>query len=51
LTLASVHPFLDGRGSTPAELVDVVLEGALRRPEAACVPPSIEPADPTSRGK
>ncbi len=32
LTLSSVHPMLDGRESSPSELVDVVLEGALRRP-------------------
>ena len=46
LTLASVHPFLEGRTSSAAELVDVVLEGALRR---SPVHPS--PVNPTSRGK
>jgi AcrR family transcriptional regulator len=35
LTLSSVHPMLDGLDSTAAELVDVVLEGALARPDAA----------------
>jgi hypothetical protein len=34
LTLSSVHPMLDGQDSTAAELVDVVLEGALSRPGA-----------------
>jgi AcrR family transcriptional regulator len=33
LTLSSVHPMLDGQESTAQELVDVILEGALRRPE------------------
>ena len=35
LTLSSVHPMLDGQDSTAAELVDVVLEGALARPAAS----------------
>jgi AcrR family transcriptional regulator len=57
LTLSSVHPMLDGQDSTAAELVDVVLEGALaRRPGA---PPGRRPASPagpatashSSRGK
>ncbi|WP_157598572.1 TetR/AcrR family transcriptional regulator [Phycicoccus sp. Root101] len=33
LTLSSVHPMLHHQGSSPQELVDVILEGALRRPE------------------
>jgi AcrR family transcriptional regulator len=32
LTLSSVHPMLDGEDSGALELVDVILEGALRRP-------------------
>lgn len=32
LTLSSVHPMLDGDASTPEQLVDVLLEGALTRP-------------------
>jgi AcrR family transcriptional regulator len=32
LTLSSVHPMLDGDNSTPEQLVDVLLEGALTRP-------------------
>jgi AcrR family transcriptional regulator len=32
LTLSSVHPMLDARTSSAAELVDLVLNGALRRP-------------------
>lgn len=31
LTLSSVHPMLGGQASTPEELVDVLLEGALDR--------------------
>ncbi len=42
LTLSSVHPMLEGQDSTAAELVDVVLEGALARPGAPT---------PTPRGK
>ncbi|WP_344192081.1 TetR/AcrR family transcriptional regulator [Pedococcus aerophilus] len=33
LTLSSVHPMLHHGDSTPQDLVDVILEGALRRPE------------------
>lgn len=32
LTLSSVHPMLGGEASGPEELVDVLLEGALKRP-------------------
>lgn len=32
LTLSSVHPMLGGEASSPEELVDVLLEGALVRP-------------------
>ena len=32
LTLSSVHPMLDGESSSPEQLVDVLLEGALARP-------------------
>ncbi len=32
LTLSSVHPLMGGRDHSPAELVDIVLEGALLRP-------------------
>lgn len=32
LTLSSVHPMLDGDPSSPEQLVDVLLEGALTRP-------------------
>ena len=35
LTLASVHPMLEGTGASAAELVDVILDGARRRPDAA----------------
>lgn len=38
LTLSSVHPMLDGQPATPIELVDVVLEGALARPETGSRP-------------
>lgn len=34
LTLSSVHPMLDAQPATALELVDVVLDGALARPEA-----------------
>ena len=33
LTLSSVHPMLDGQDSTALELVDVILQGALQRPD------------------
>lgn len=39
LTLSSVHPMLDGQDSTPQELVDVVLDGALLRLEPATASP------------
>jgi len=45
LTLSSVHPMLDAKTSSPAELVDVVLNGALVHP------PSDTPADRTPGGK
>jgi AcrR family transcriptional regulator len=46
LTLSSVHPMLDGQDSTALELVDVILHGALRRPD------NPHPTDRTaSRGK
>ncbi len=32
ITLSSVHPMLHHQGSSAQELVDVILEGALRRP-------------------
>jgi AcrR family transcriptional regulator len=61
LTLSSVHPMLDGSDATASELVDVVLEGALRRPTtrgttpqtAADTTPGAAPkaAPRTSRGK
>ena len=56
LTLSSVHPMLDGQDSTAEELVDVVLEGALARPEASparCPTPSAGPATAShsTRGK
>ena len=35
LTLSSVHPMLGGKPSTPEELVDVLLEGALARSTTA----------------
>jgi AcrR family transcriptional regulator len=41
LTLSSVHPMLGGERSTPEELVDVLLDGALARP--AAVVPSTPP--------
>ena len=41
LTLSSVHPMLDGQDATALELVDVVLEGALKRPDTT----------PRARGK
>jgi AcrR family transcriptional regulator len=46
LTLASVHPFLEGRTTTASELVDIVLEGALRRS-----PGTTPPVQPPRRGK
>ena len=63
LTLSSVHPMLDGQDSTAAELVDVVLEGALARPSTSTgsttattrnspgTPPTPTGAARTSRGK
>jgi AcrR family transcriptional regulator len=54
LTLSSVHPMLDGQDSTAAELVDVVLEGALARPTSPPVPTattSRTSGSRTSRGK
>ena len=47
LTLSSVHPMLGGQPSTPGELVDVLLEGALDRaavPTAAISPATVSPA-------
>ncbi|GAA4118951.1 TetR/AcrR family transcriptional regulator [Knoellia locipacati] len=41
LTLSSVHPMLGGESSTPEELVDVLLEGALDR---TALPPATTPA-------
>lgn len=50
LTLSSVHPMLDGDASTPEQLVDVLLEGALSRPTAATSPKTTPQATPkTSR--
>ncbi|HET8766073.1 MAG TPA: TetR/AcrR family transcriptional regulator [Pedococcus sp.] len=34
ITLSSVHPMLHHQGSSAQEIVDVILEGALRRPDA-----------------
>ena len=51
LTLSSVHPMLDGQDSTASELVDVVLEGALRPPDRPECPPSTATASRTTRGK
>jgi AcrR family transcriptional regulator len=54
LTLSSVHPMLDGQDSTAAELVDVVLEGALARPTSPPLPTattSRTSSSRTSRGK
>ena len=54
LTLSSVHPMLDGQESTALELVDVILEGALRRPDTADRPDGTRPTGnrrTTSRGK
>jgi AcrR family transcriptional regulator len=59
LTLSSVHPMLDGQDSTAAELVDVVLEGALARPgyppaspaATASAPARPATASHSSRGK
>ena len=45
LTLSSVHPMLDAKTSSPAELVDVVLNGALVHA------PSDAPANRTPGGK
>ncbi|MFC7490020.1 MULTISPECIES: TetR/AcrR family transcriptional regulator [unclassified Knoellia] len=47
LTLSSVHPMLDGDSSTPEQLVDVLLEGALDRAPARAA--AVEPAAPTAR--
>lgn len=38
LTLSSVHPMLDGESSSPEQLVDVLLEGALARPRTPKTP-------------
>ncbi|MFW5468411.1 TetR/AcrR family transcriptional regulator [Knoellia sp. CPCC 206435] len=46
LTLSSVHPMLGGTPSTPEELVDVLLEGALSRSTAA--PPTAPPTASTT---
>jgi AcrR family transcriptional regulator len=46
LTLASVHPFMEERPTSAAEVVDIVLQGALRRS-----PTAIPHIVPTSRGK
>lgn len=54
LTLSSVHPMLDGQESTALELVDVILEGALRRPDTADRSGGTRPTGhrrTTSRGK
>jgi len=54
LTLSSVHPMLDGQESTALELVDVILEGALRRPDTNDRPGGTRPTGnrrTTSRGK
>jgi fido (protein-threonine AMPylation protein) len=51
LTLASVHPFLDGRGASAGELVDVVLEGALQHHTDAEPVLTTSSANPTSRGR
>ena len=45
ITLSSVHPMLDAKTSSPAELVDVVLNGALVHA------PSDAPANRTPGGK
>lgn len=37
LTLSSVHPMLGGESSSPEELVDVLLEGALKRPATKAI--------------
>jgi AcrR family transcriptional regulator len=56
LTLSSVHPMLGGQSSTPEELVDVLLEGALDRttvPPATTSPATTPPANtpPTTSRK
>ena len=54
LTLSSVHPMLNGQESTALELVDVILEGALRRPDTNDRPTGNRPTGnrrTTSRGK
>lgn len=53
LTLSSVHPMLDGQDSTAAELVDVLLEGALARPTTENHAPTAPtmPMSSSSRGK
>lgn len=52
LTLSSVHPMLDGQDATAAELVDVVLEGALARPATDTgQAPRRAPRAPGTRGK
>lgn len=49
LTLSSVHPMLEGQASTPEQLVDVLLEGALTRPTTPTTPTT--PATQTRRKK
>ena len=52
LTLSSVHPMLDGQDATAAELVDVVLEGALARPATDTEQaPRRAPRAPRTRGR
>ena len=55
-TLASVHPFFEGRTTAAADLVDLVLEGSLARPGGDATPPSTQrttaaPIHRPSRGK
>jgi len=51
LTLSSVHPMLDGDASTPEQLVDVLLEGALTREGAASTSPVSPAATATATSK
>lgn len=50
LTLSSVHPFMGGKDLKPAEIVDIILEGALAHPNRPTAPPTTRPTNIT-RGK
>lgn len=51
LTLSSVHPMLGGEASTPEQLVDVLLEGALERVPTTTLAARTGPTNTTRRKK